>query len=190
MLRENLFFPSWIAVKNVGNLILLIGTLFNSMLQVWFGVTLTGLRANWQLMQLFQIKLGLWLANNLPEIKEILKSFLNNYRRKYKKIYPCTYRVSTLVLVVSNSAPFGAFRAQFVSCRAFFGDPYRFQNIFGTFLHRLITFIFFLFWRYSCIVLILALPYLGSSGPFLGSSGLFLGFRLGSNSFLGPAYID
>ena len=88
MFGENLLFPSWIAVKNVWNLILLIETLFNLSLQVWFGVTLTGLKANWQLVQLFQVKLGLWLANNLPEIKEILISFLDIYRRKCKKIYP------------------------------------------------------------------------------------------------------
>ena len=39
-------------------------------------------------MQLFQVKLGLWLANTLPEIKEILISFFDIYRRKCKKIYP------------------------------------------------------------------------------------------------------
>ena len=87
-LGENLLFPSWITVKNVWNLILLIETLFNLSLQVWFGVTLTGLKANRQLVQLFQVKLGLWLANNLPEIKEILISFLDIYRRKCKKIFP------------------------------------------------------------------------------------------------------
>ena len=88
MLEEYLLFPSWIAVKMSETLRLLIETLFNSMLQVWFGASLTGLKANCQLVQLFQVKLGLWLANNLPEIKEILISFLDIYRRKCKKIHP------------------------------------------------------------------------------------------------------
>ena len=46
MLEENLLFLSWIAVKMSETLRLLIETLFNSMLKVWFGASLTGLKAN------------------------------------------------------------------------------------------------------------------------------------------------
>ena len=50
----------------------LIKTLLDLQLYVWFGVSLKGIKANWQLIQLFHVKLDLWLANNLPSLNNFL----------------------------------------------------------------------------------------------------------------------